>query len=56
MVEEHSGEQGLFGKVEPTMELAQQVQAHAELDQFMSSDIPAMLEDSSVMDELDTEI
>ena len=56
MVEEHSGEQGLFGKVQPTMEIAEQTRAKAELDQFIATDMPTMLGDSSVMDELDSEI
>ena len=56
MVDEHSGEQGMFGKVEPTMEIAAQSRARAQFDPLLANDMPSLIEDSSVMDELDKEI
>lgn len=56
VVEDYSGEQGLFGQVSSTLSLAEQVQAKAQLNHIFDTEIPAMIEDKTVMDEIDQEI
>ena len=38
------------------MEIAAQSQARAQFDPLLANDMPSLIEDSSVMDELDQEI
>ena len=56
MVEEHGDERGIFGRVGPKFELAPGEQHPEVLDQFLSNQMPNLLEDKSVLDQIDKEI
>jgi len=56
MVEDYGGEQGLFGRVEPTMSLSQQILATGQLERIIGNDITAMISDQSVINNIDKEI
>ena len=58
MVEEHGNELGIFGKVEPIFELKEGEEKFqpAQLSDMVGTEIPKMLEDKSVLEQIDLEI
>ena len=56
MVEQHKGELGIFGRVGPTFELAEGEEHPESLDQFLSNQMPKIIEDDTVLKQIDSEI
>ena len=56
MVEEHGKELGIFGRVGPTFELTEGEESPEQLDQFLSNQMPKLLEDNTILDQIDDEI
>ena len=56
MVTEHGDELGIFGRVGPTFELMDGQQSPQLLDQFINNQMPALIEDMSILDQIDEEI
>lgn len=56
MVAEHQDEQGFFGRVGPTIALESHEQKADSLEAFLSNQIEGILEDKSVLDQIDAEI
>ena len=56
MVEAHSDELGIFGKVEPLFEVAEGEPLPEKLDQFFNNKMPELLADKSVLEQIDKEI
>lgn len=55
MVNKHADEAGLFGRIGPTTS-AGQIGEKVLLEDFLSNQIEGMIEDQSVMNEIDDEI
>jgi hypothetical protein len=55
MVEKHAGETGLFGRIGPTTTAGQETEV-VKLEDFLSNQIENMIEDKSVMEDIDAEI
>ena len=56
VAEQHQGELGIFGRAGPTFKLEEGEKHPESLDQFLSNQIPEILEDDSVMKQIDAEI
>ena len=56
MVEAHGKELGIFGRVGPTFELADGEQPPEKLEEFLNNQMPKLLEDQSVLNQIDEEI
>ena len=55
VVEEYGEEKGLFGRVGPTVELGER-EGQARLEDYLSNQIEGLIEDKSVIEEIDREI
>ena len=56
MVEQHKEELGIFGRVGPTFKLKEGEADPKQLDQFLSNRVEQMIEDDTVMKQIDAEI
>lgn len=56
MVEEYAGEKGIFGKVDSTFVIREGEQSPAAIDQLLNNQMAGLLEDKSVLDQIDAEI
>ena len=54
-MEEYGEEKGLFGRVGPTVELPEH-EGQARLEDFLSNQIEGLIEDTSVIEDIDKEI
>jgi len=56
MVEEHKDELGHFGRVGPTLALTEAEQKAGNLGEFLNNQVTAMIEDNSILEDIDAEI
>jgi hypothetical protein len=54
MVEQHAGETGLFGRIGPTTSIT--LDRPVVLDDFLSNQVTDLIDDHSVIDQIDDEI